>query len=309
MEKTKTLPLLNKRLLMVRDASEFSVVELNEYSHDDIQPVQSEATRELNVMKQKLRNELVEIEEVDMPDGCQDAIYTANWGLVSGDTVIASRLPGPRKAEEYHARKIFRDLGMRVIVPPWQRFSGQGDALPVDDLLFMGHGYRSDDMESFFRRRDIRKAGFNYQLVNLQTKPLPSPDGRPVLNKLSGWPDSYYYDLDLALTILQPSIGDKAPLIGWCPEAFMPESQEKILKLWGRGALRLIEVTESEAINGIACNAVSTGHAVVMSNRAPEFQAKIEAEGLRTIPVIMTETNKGGGGPRCVSNDISKRAA
>jgi N-dimethylarginine dimethylaminohydrolase len=260
-------------------------------------------------MKQALRNELVKIEEVDAPEGCQDAIYTANWGLSIGDFVIASRLPGPRKGEELYARKVFRDLGKQVIVPPWQRFSGQGDALILDDMLFLGHGYRSDDMESFFRRRDVRKAGFNYRLVNLQTKPLPSPDGRPVLNKLSGWPDSYYYDIDLAMTMLEPSIGDKAPLIGWCPEAFTPESQEKILKLWGRGVLRLIEVSEDEAKNGVACNAVSTGYAVIMGNKAPEFQAKIEAAGLRTVPLKMDETNKGGGGPRCVSNDISDKAA
>lgn len=299
----KKSPLLNKRLLMVKDASEFSVVELNQYSHDEVQPVQSEATRELNTMKEALRSAGVEIVECDMPSDCQDAIYTANWGLSNGDTVIASRLPGPRKGEELYSRQVFRKLGQRVIVPPWHRFSGQGDALMMDDMLFLGHGYRSDDMEGFFQRRDVRKAGFNYRLINLQTKPLLSPDGKPVLNKLSGWPDSYYYDIDLAMAMIRPQIGESKPIIAWCPEAFMPESQEKVSNLRD---ISLIEVSEDEAINGIACNVVSTGYDVIMGDKAPNFRAALEKiKGLSTIALKMTETNKGGGGPRCVSNDIS----
>lgn len=303
METNAPAPLMNKRLLMVKDASEFSVVELNTYSHDEIQPETAEATRELSVMKHALRSAGVEIVECDMPKGSQDAIYTANWGVTSGETVVASRLPGPRKSEEHYSRQIFRDLGKRIIVPPWQRFSGQGDALMLDDMLFLGHGYRSDNMEKFFRRPDVQKAGFNqYRLINVQTKPLPSPDGRPVFNKLSGWPDSKYYDIDLAMAMIRPQVGEDKPIIAWCPEAFMPESQEKISNLRD---VSLIEISEDEAVHGIACNVVSTGHTVVMGDEAPNFRAMLDkVSGLSTVALKMTETNKGGGGPRCVSNDI-----
>lgn len=86
-------------------------------------------------------------------------------------------------------------------------------------------------------------------------------------------------------------------LIGWCREAFTPESQQIIDDL----PLEKIEISLQEATEGSACNLVSTGDVVVMSRTAPEFQAAIEAHGLDTITPDITELSKSGGGIRCTS--------
>ena len=117
-------------------------------------------------------------------------------------------------------------------------------------------------------------------------------NGQPVINAVTGWPDSFFYDIDLALSIITPD------LIAWCPEAFTPASQVKIRSL---DQVEKIEVSYEEATEGFACNLVSTGETVIMSDRAPELQAAIESYGLRTITPKISELAKGGGYIRCTT--------
>ena len=145
-------------------------------------------------------------------------MYTANWGLCRADKVILSSLPNKRKAEEPYAAKVIGELGKRLIrVPEGLKFSGQGDALPCGDYLFIGSNYRTDAQVHDFIAREL---GFN--VIGLQTIPSKDQFGNPAINEITGWPDSFFYDIDLAIAVLSPS------LIAWCPEAFVPESQAKI---------------------------------------------------------------------------------
>ena len=86
-------------------------------------------------------------------------------------------------------------------------------------------------------------------------------------------------------------------MIAYCPDAFDAESRDKIAKL----PLEKIEVSYKEAVKGFACNLVSTGETVIMSNQAPELQAAIESHGLKTITPNVRELPRGGGYIRCVS--------
>jgi N-dimethylarginine dimethylaminohydrolase len=130
-----------------------------------------------------------------------------------------------------------------------------------------------------------------FEVIGLQTVPATDKDGQPITNKITGWPDSFFYDIDLAISVLRPN------LIAWCPEAFVPESQAKIRAL----PLDKIEVSLEEATKGFACNLVSTGEVVVMSDTAPQFRAAVEAKGLRTVHPPITELAKGGGFVRCTT--------
>ena len=107
-----------------------------------------------------------------------------------------------------------------------------------------------------------------------QTKPLRRlfGHGKQVLNATTGWPDSYYYDLDLALAVLRAPDGLDRGLIAWCPAAFMKESSIKIRSL----KVDKIEVSLKEAKKAFACNLVSTGETVVMSAFAPRFKNELE---------------------------------
>jgi N-dimethylarginine dimethylaminohydrolase len=129
------------------------------------------------------------------------------------------------------------------------------------------------------------------ELVQLHTVPELDANGEPVLNQSSGWPDSFFYDIDLALSVLRDD------LIAYCPEAFDQESRLKIEAL----PMKKIQVSLEEAQQGFACNLLSTGETVIMSAHAPKLQSVIEKHGLKTILIDAPELKKGGGYIRCVS--------
>ena len=114
----------------------------------------------------------------------------------------------------------------------------------------------------------------------------------------SGWPDSFFYDIDLALSVLRAPNDEQPGLIAWCPEAFTSESQA-ILRAFT--AVEKIEVSLREAQEAFACNLVSTGETVVMSGNAPEFKATLESHGLTVVSPNVHELLKGGGFIRCTT--------
>src|SRR5690606_16903795 len=132
----------------------------------------------------------------------------------------------------------------------------------------------------------------------LQTKPLRTWYGRPINNSASGWSDSFYYDIDLALSILRlPSDGQKG-LIAWCPAAFTKKSRDLLRNFDG---VDKSEVTEEEARSGFACNLVSTGETIIMSADAPLLRSQLEMLGFTAITPQITELAKGGGYIRCTT--------
>ena len=133
-----------------------------------------------------------------------------------GNKAVLASLPNARKGEEAYAAEVLTQHGKTVIrLPEGLKASGQGDALPCGNLLFCGSQYRADVKAQQFIAEQLE-----YERIQLQTIPLLGNDGQPVINSVSGLPDSFFYDIDIAISILRwPSDGQKG-LIGWCPEAF-----------------------------------------------------------------------------------------
>jgi N-dimethylarginine dimethylaminohydrolase len=264
---------------------------INPFMRPDVAIDRTQAQVEHDSIRAALCSAGVTVLHVAPPPNCQDGVYTANWALVRGNTAVMSVLPNARKGEEAYAQRILRERGKTIVeVPDGLRFSGQGDALPCGNYLFAGSTYRSDPAVHQFLAAEL-----GYQVISLQTIPARDAAGTPVMNAASGWPDSFFYDIDLAVAILSDD------LIAWCPEAFSAESQLKIRAL----PPRKIEVTLEEAMQGFACNLVSTGETVIMSAHAPQLQAAIEAEGLKTITPEISELAKGGGYIRCTTLTLS----
>ncbi len=252
------------------------------------------AQKEHEQIRAALSQAGVHIVQVAPPADCQDGVYTANWALVRGDTAVLARLPNARTAEEPYAEQILRDLGKKVVrVPDGLRFSGQGDALPCGNYLFCGSGYRSDAAAQAFAADTL-----GFERIQLQAVPKRNWLGRPVANKASGWPDSYFYDIDLALSVLREPAPTERGLIAYCPQAFTKKSQA-ILRDFD--AVDKIEVSLAEAKHAFACNLVSTGTAVVMSARAPQFKAELEKRNFTVFTPEITELAKGGGYIRCTT--------
>lgn len=281
-----TSPKINKTVLMSGADYFTDEFAINPYMDSSIPVETQKAIEEHNTIRAALEQAGVEVKKVDPPISCQDGVYTANWGLCRGNKVILSNLPNKRKDEETYAETTLKQLGFEVIKPPC-RFSGQGDALPCGNLLFAGTTYRTD-LEA--HRFVANHLGFN--VISLQTIPKLDENNQLLINAVTGWPDSFFYDIDLAMAILSPT------LITWCPEAFVPESQAKIRAI---DTIDKIEVTLEEATQGFACNLVSTGETVVMSAHAPKLQTAIKAKGLKTITPEVIELGKGGGYIRCTT--------
>jgi N-dimethylarginine dimethylaminohydrolase len=267
---------------------------INPFMNARVPVDRAKAQAEHACIRESLQKAGVKVVQVQPPAGCQDGVYTANWALVRSDKAVMSSLPGVRKAEEPYAEQILRDLGKTIYhVPEGLRFSGQGDALPCGDYLFAGSGFRTDPAAHEFLAKTL-----GYTVISLQTIPRRNALRRPITNKASGWPDSFFYDIDLALCVLRPPTSKQKGLIAWCPAAFQPASQATLRAL---DAVEKIEVSFAEAKKAFACNLVSTGKTVVMSAQAPLFQAALKTHGFKLVTPEIAELAKGGGYIRCTT--------
>jgi N-dimethylarginine dimethylaminohydrolase len=272
---------------------------------DDSQPINPFMTRREPIDREKARAEHQQIQQalqaagvtvvtVDPPAGCQDGVYTANWALVRGDKAIMASLPNARKGEEIYAEHALTAQGKQIIrIPEGLKFSGQGDSLPCGNYLFCGSTYRSDAAAQAFVAET-----FGLERIQLEALPLLNGAGEPVLNGYSGWPDSFFYDIDLAIAILKAPTDTQRGLVAWCPQAFTEESRA-VMQAFDK--VDKIEVSQEEAKGAFACNLISTGETVVMGAHAPYLKANIEAAGLKTITPDITELAKGGGYIRCTT--------
>lgn len=290
---------MNSKLLM-SDALHFSAEQpINPYyydSHTDTELAQSEH----DAIRSALTAAGVEVITTSSPSDSQDGVYTANWALVRGEKAVLAHLPNVRRAEEAHAEAVLTSLGKDVIkVPEGLRFSGQGDALMCGDYLFCGSGYRSDEAAQEFAANTL-----GLQRIQLRTVPQLDASGEPVVNPISGWEDSFYYDIDLALAILREPSDESPALIAYCKEAFTEESLS-ILESLPSDTFEAIIISEEEARNAFAANLVSTGSSVVMTSTAPALKLELEQRGFTVYTPEVRELSKGGGYIRCTSLSIA----
>ena len=290
------MSLINRTVIM-SDAQHFSAEQAINPYYDDQNVDLSRAISEHKSIADALSAAGIAITAVPSPTDSQDGVYTANWALVRGNTAILARLPDVRKAEEAYAKQVLEQLGKTVIeAPEGLKFSGQGDALACGNYLFCGQGYRSD-----LKAQEFAAETLGYERIQLQTIPELDEAGIPMNNAVSGWADSFFYDIDLALSIIKAPDGDKKGLIAYCPEAFTPESQEILENFEG---VEKIIVSLDEAMNAFACNLVSTGETVIMSAHAPHLKAALESYGLSVLTPEVAELAKGGGYIRCTTLSI-----
>ena len=283
---------INKRVLMSGTDYFDDGYAINAHMDDKIAVDLALAATEHGNVADCLQKAGIIVEKVAPPKSCQDGVYTANWALVHKNMAIIANLPNIREAEEPYAEQVLKDKGYEIIkLPKDVHFSGQGDALPCGDYLFVGTTYRTSPQAHYFLEKHT-----GLHVISLQTIPQLDDVGNLVINKVTSWPDSFFYDLDLALAVISPG------LIAWCPEAFTQESRTKIRSI---ADLDKIEVSLEEAMNGFACNLVSTGESVVMGDRSPLFKAELERRGLTVYSPHVTELLKGGGFIRCITLTLS----
>jgi len=261
---------------------------INAHMDDKIPVDRVKAAQEHAKIAEYMQSAGIKVSKVAAPKNCQDGVYTANWALIHGNTAVMANLPNIRESEESYAEDVLKNIGYNTIKLPKEiHFSGQGDALPCGKYLFVGTNYRTSP-----EAHKLLEQHLKLDVIGLQTVPQTNSNGSLVINKVTGWPDSFFYDLDLALAVINQNT------IAWCPEAFTAESCKKIKDLKD---LIKIEVSLDEAMNGFACNLVSTGKSVIMSSHAPILQKALLDLGLTVYCPDVTELLKGGGFIRCTT--------
>ena len=279
--------MINQKLL-VSGADYFSdEFEINPYYTSDKIDV-AKAIAEHKIIVDCFKKAGIEVIKVDPPKDSQDGVYTANWALVHNGVAIMARLPEARKAEEGYAKKVLENLGIKTVeVPDNYLYSGQGDSLICGNYLFGGRGYRSDPEAQQFAAKTL-----GLDLIQVHAKPQLNADGTEHINPFTHHADSFWYDLDLAISVIDEHT------IAYCPDALDEESNRKIESLTD---LDKITVDFDECTKGFANNLVSTGKHVMMSCKAPKFQAELEKRGLICLTPDIEELKEGGGYIRCVS--------
>lgn len=274
---------MNRNVLMT-GADYFGVEPLNPYSYGVDSVDRGLAAAQHSQLVQAIQNIGIEVVRKEPPRDCPDGVFAANWGFCYGDTAVLSKLPRPRNREMGCAEAALRELGKKIILAP-HIFSGQGDTLQCGDIIFAGGGYRTDERMHGFLAKEL-----GCRVIGLQALPLLDDSGRQIVNKVTGCRESNFYDIDIPLGILSDD------LIAWCPEAFTGESQDRMSEF---DDIRKIEVSLDETLNGLGPNLVSSGSAVVLSERAPNLISEVARYGLSVRTVDLSELAKGGGGIHC----------
>lgn len=226
--------------------------------------------------------------------GWPDMVFTANAGLVLGDTVVLSRfLHRERQGEEPFFKAWFEEKGYTVqVLPKDLPFEGAGDALLDREgrWLWAGYGFRSElDSHPYLAK------WLDIEVLSLRLM------------------DERFYHLDTCF----------CPLGGgyllYYPPAFDSYSN-RVIEMRVPPEKR-IAITEADAVN-FACNAVNidaveprsagarqfefVDQVVVMNQASDDLKGRLAAAGFRVIETPLTEFLKAGGAAKCLTLRVTE---
>lgn len=214
------------------------------------------------------------VREIAPIEGLPDMVFAANGGLVIDDVAYTASFHFPQRQPEGPAYGAwFAAAGLKVSRAQFVN-EGEGDFLPIGDVILAGHGFRTDTASHGEASRV-----FGREVVALE---LVRPE---------------FYHLDTALTILDRRPGSEH--IAYLPGAFSEASLSELRRRFPDA----IEVSEEDAaVFGL--NAVSDGLHVITAAAATGFHAQLRDHGYTPIGVDLTELLLGGGGVKCCTLEL-----
>lgn len=235
------------------------------------------AARQWHALRDAL-GQLAEVREMPGVAGVPDMVFTANAGLVLGDTVVLSRFLHPeRQAEEPHFARWFAAQGLRVLrMPDEIAFEGAGDALldRQSEVLWMGYGHRTD----------VRAAPMVAGWLDIEVQSLKLADPR-------------FYHLDTCFCPLEGGY------LMYYPGAFDLASQQAIARRVP--AQRRIVVEADDAL-AFACNTVNAGQHVLLNQASPDLRTQLESRGFTVHQLPLSEFMRAGGAAKCLTLKLTE---
>ncbi len=205
--------------------------------------------------------------------GWPDMVFTANAGLILGDTVVLSRFFHPeRQGEEPYFQQWFETQGYKVhTLPQSLPFEGAGDALidRAGGWLWAGYGFRSQlDAHPYLAK------WLDVEVISLRLV------------------DRRFYHLDTCFCPLSDGY------LLYYPPAFDTYSNH-LIELRVPPEKR-IAIDEIDAVN-FACNTVNLDRIVVMNKASAGLQQVLADRGFTVVETPLTEFLKAGGAAKCLT--------
>ena len=258
-----------RRYLMCPPAHFDVAYAINPWMDLDVPVDRALAQRQWEALVAVLREAGAEIEVLEPVAGLPDLVFTANVGLVDGDTFIPARMRhAERQAESAHAERWFaangyaiRHLSADVVQ------EGAGDALPFDGTLIGAYCTRSSAASYV----DLAR------IVDAHILPVELVDER-----------FYHFD-----TIFSP-LDARSAIVAF--DKLDADSARLVRDLVPDPIALTAEETAA-----FSANTVVVGRTVVMAACSPRLEAELRGRGFTPVVVDVSEFLKSGGGPRCLT--------
>ncbi|MGH7431640.1 MAG: dimethylarginine dimethylaminohydrolase family protein [Candidatus Methylomirabilales bacterium] len=264
-----TLPSL--ALLMCHPRHYTIAYEINPWMRVTRQVTQPVAARQWQALYDLLTRRLrVPIKLVRPVKGLPDLVFTANAGLVAGDTFVRTNFRHPeRRGEEAIFARYFRQRGYRVVTLPRQfNFEGEGDALSVGETVFLGFRFRSDAIVHERLAKILRRRVLPLELVDKRFYHL----------------DTCFCPLDATSALWYPGAFDR---YGWkVIETNVPDP---------------VPVSTADALR-FCCNAVVIDRRVILHRGVSRpLRKELERRGFEMVELDLSEFLKAGGSAKCLA--------
>lgn len=208
----------------------------------------------------------VEVETIEQVKGLPDMVFTANAGIVKGNTFVSGNYRyKERKGEEMYFQKWFTDHGFTVKKLNYFQ-GGEGDALFYKGTLYLGYGFRSD-----IKAHEELKEALGVSVVSFLLT------------------DPYFYDFD---TTFCP-MGDRGLL--YYRDGYDEKSKEIAASIDGA-----IPITKEQAANFV-CNSVYVDGKLLIGYLDEDLKKKLFTLDIEPILFNMSEYKKSGGGIKCLT--------
>ena len=243
--------------------------EINPWMHTEVVVDRDRAWEQWRTLVRTLEAAGARIEQLDPIEGLPDYVFTANAGLIDGDTFIPASFRHPqRQGETPHAIGWFRARGYRIApLPAGLVHEGAGDALPFNDVVISGYRIRSDAPSHAAVARIARAQVRAIELV-----------------------DPRFYHLDITFC---PLDARRAIVV---PQAWDTYGQEMMRAL----VPEPLVLDDDEAL-AFCANSVVIDRTVVMPACTPRIEQQLRAWGFEVVVVDVSEFLKAGGAVRCLT--------
>lgn len=243
--------------------------QINPWMHEEIAVNRDLAFTQWNNLVAALNEAGAEVELLTPIEGQPDYVFTANAGLVDGNSFIPASFRHPqRQGETPHATAWFQGRGFEIEpLPAGLIHEGAGDALPFNDVLISGYRTRSDAPSHAAVAR----------LAHAQVRAVELVD--PRLYHL----DLTFCPLDARRAIVVPTAWD--------------DHGQRVMRALVPEPLVL---EHDEALDFVA-NSIVVDKTIISPSSPPRVEQQLRQWGFEVVVVDVSEFLKAGGACRCLT--------